>query len=207
MYTMRPAPGSMPVHQGCRANLRACARAEQCRAHCVHCDGRAGLYIPAAGMYDRACRRPRTGWPRIDGARCPTVRVVRRGAPGAAAPRSCEFFGAIFNGEGRAHGALMSALVRWPGCAARGIALGVIAVCLPATAIAQRGQVTGHVTDAATKAAIPDVQIRIAGSSVGTLTRADGSYRLVVIRPGTVTLQVLRLGYQAQTREVTVSDS
>jgi TonB-dependent starch-binding outer membrane protein SusC len=101
----------------------------------------------------------------------------------------------------------MSALVRWPGCAARGIALGVIAVCLPATAIAQRGQVTGHVTDAATKAAIPDVQIRIAGSSVGTLTRADGSYRLVVIRPGTVTLQVLRLGYQAQTRDVTVPDS
>jgi len=49
----------------------------------------------------------------------------------------------------------MSALVRWPGCAARRIALGMIAVCLPATAIAQRGQITGHVTDAATKAAIP----------------------------------------------------
>jgi TonB-linked SusC/RagA family outer membrane protein len=96
----------------------------------------------------------------------------------------------------------MSALARWSKCVA-----GAVALCLPAGALAQRGLVTGHVTDAATKAGVPDVQIRIAGSSVGTATRSDGSYRLVVVRTGAVTLQVLRLGYQAQMREVTVPDS
>ncbi len=108
----------------------------------------------------------------------------------------------LFNGEGRAHGAVMSALARWSRCVA-----GAIALCLPAVAVAQRGLVTGRVTDVASKAGVPDVQIRIAGSSVGTLTHEDGSYRLVVTRTGAVTLQALRLGYQAQTRDVTVPDS
>jgi TonB-dependent starch-binding outer membrane protein SusC len=82
-----------------------------------------------------------------------------------------------------------------------------IALALPGAALAQRGTITGHVTDAATHAGVGDVQIRIAGSTIGTLSREDGTYRLVVTKPGATTLQALRLGFQAQTRVVTVPDS
>ena len=96
----------------------------------------------------------------------------------------------------------MSALMRRPPWVAVIIALG-----LPSAALAQRGTITGHVTDAVTHAGVGDVQIRIAGSSIGTLSREDGTFRLIVTKPGATTLQALRLGFQAQTRVVTVPDS
>ena len=83
----------------------------------------------------------------------------------------------------------------------------IIALGLPSAALAQRGTITGHVTDAVTHAGVGDVQIRIAGSSIGTLSREDGTFRLIVTKPGATTLQALRLGFQAQTRVGTVPDS
>lgn len=96
----------------------------------------------------------------------------------------------------------MSALMRRPRWAAV-----MVALWLPVAALGQRSSVTGRVTDAATQAGVGDVQIRVAGSSIGTQSRQDGSYRLVVAKPGVLTLQALRLGYQAQTRAVTVPDT
>jgi TonB-dependent starch-binding outer membrane protein SusC len=83
----------------------------------------------------------------------------------------------------------------------------VAMVCLPSIVWAQHGAISGQVTDAATHAPIPDVQVRVASTGVGTLTHTDGTYRLVVITPGPVVLQALRLGFQAKSAPVTVPDS
>lgn len=79
--------------------------------------------------------------------------------------------------------------------------------CLPGAALAQRGVVAGKVTDAASHAGIPDVQIHVAGTAVGAVTHDDGTYRLSIAKPGPAVLQALRLGFQAKSTPVTVPDS
>lgn len=72
---------------------------------------------------------------------------------------------------------------------------------------AGQGTITGRVTDAATKAPVPNVQIRMLNSGRGALTGDDGTYRLASVTAGTVTIQALRVGYAASPqRPVTVVD-
>ena len=78
---------------------------------------------------------------------------------------------------------------------------------LPSAIWAQRGVITGQVTDAATHAPIGDVQIRVVGTSQGAITHTDGTYRVLVANPGVTVLQALRLGFEAKANQVTVPDS
>lgn len=78
----------------------------------------------------------------------------------------------------------------------------------PALAHAQQvagGAITGSVVDAATKAPIPSAQIQVVGSSRGIVAGDDGKFRITNIRPGTYQVRVLRIGFQAQTRTVTIT--
>ena len=71
----------------------------------------------------------------------------------------------------------------------------LFAVAMPATAQIV-GTVTGRVTDASSGAPVADAQVRVIGSTTGVMTRADGTYRLV-LAPGSYQMRVSRIGYAA----------
>ena len=60
--------------------------------------------------------------------------------------------------------------------------------------LAQDGRIVGTVTTAESATPISNAQIRVLGTSVGTLSREDGRYSLAV-RPGTYTVKVTRIGF------------
>jgi TonB-linked SusC/RagA family outer membrane protein len=71
----------------------------------------------------------------------------------------------------------------------------------------QRAVITGRVTDAESNAGVVAAQVRVPGTTFGTLTHTDGTFRLVGVPAGAVTLQALRLGYLELTKTITVPDS
>jgi outer membrane receptor protein involved in Fe transport len=77
---------------------------------------------------------------------------------------------------------------------------------LPAAATAQTGQIAGVVTNAVSGAPISQVQIYIAESSLGTLTRADGRFLLLNVPAGTHDVVAEQIGMGSQTQQVTVAD-
>lgn len=70
----------------------------------------------------------------------------------------------------------------------------------------QLGSVRGKVTDAATGNPLSEANVFFEGTSRGTATNVDGEYTLENVAPGTYTLVVTFLGYERQTREITVRD-
>jgi TonB-linked SusC/RagA family outer membrane protein len=73
-----------------------------------------------------------------------------------------------------------------------------------AEAQAAGGTISGRVTDAATGNPVSQVRVLIAGTQNGTLTADNGRYTLRVTTTGAVTLDVNRIGYEAQKLTVTV---
>ncbi len=71
-------------------------------------------------------------------------------------------------------------------------------------ASAQTGTIVGTITEAATKAAIPSVQVQIVGSTRGVISGEDGHYRIIGVPSGSTQLRVTRIGYAAATQTVTV---
>lgn len=69
---------------------------------------------------------------------------------------------------------------------------------------AEPATVQGQVTEASTGQAIPNVAVRVEGTDIGTLTRADGSYRLELEQTGTIQLLVGRIGFRQLSRAVTL---
>ncbi|WP_302868542.1 carboxypeptidase-like regulatory domain-containing protein [Mucilaginibacter sp. L3T2-6] len=67
---------------------------------------------------------------------------------------------------------------------------------LPAAVMAQGGFITGNVTNAETKNAIPGASVFLSNSSFGTSTTESGKYVLNGVRPGQYTLTVTLLGYE-----------
>lgn len=84
------------------------------------------------------------------------------------------------------------------------IAAGIAAIAPPALVAQQGGVIAGQVTDAATHAPIPSAQVQIVGTVRGAVTGNDGRYRIAGVAPGTYTVRVLRIGYAAENRQVTV---
>jgi iron complex outermembrane receptor protein len=79
-----------------------------------------------------------------------------------------------------------------------------VLLAVSATAAAQTtGTVTGRVTDASSGTAVADAQVRVIGSTVGVMTRSDGTYRFV-IAPGRYEVRVSRIGYAAARDSVVV---
>ncbi|MBX6331129.1 MAG: SusC/RagA family TonB-linked outer membrane protein [Gemmatimonadaceae bacterium] len=88
----------------------------------------------------------------------------------------------------------------------RSLAAAVALVVLPATALAQqRGTITGRVIDSASQQPVPSAQVRLVGTTIGTLTGADGRYRLDNVPAGRASLRAQRIGYAARTVSVTVT--
>ena len=69
------------------------------------------------------------------------------------------------------------------------------------------GTIAGRVTDKATQQPIGDAQILIVGTTRGARTADNGQYRLAAVPTGAVRIRVIRLGYEAETRTVTVNGS
>ncbi len=74
-----------------------------------------------------------------------------------------------------------------------------------AHAQAQTGTIAGTITDSATNAPVPAVQVRIVGSTRGALTGDDGKFTITAMSVGPVELRASRIGYAAQLRTVIVS--
>lgn len=68
------------------------------------------------------------------------------------------------------------------------------------------GVIIGRVTDAGTRAPIPDAQVVITGTEIAAATNSDGRYRLAGVPAGAVTVSVTRLGYGASSAAVQVND-
>ena len=69
------------------------------------------------------------------------------------------------------------------------------------------GTITGRVTDKATQQPIADAQVLIVGTTRGARTSDAGQYRLAAVNARTIRLRVIRLGYEAETRTVTLGAS
>ena len=80
----------------------------------------------------------------------------------------------------------------------------LMALTAPA-AQAQTGQLTGAVTSAASGAGLAGVQVYLEGQDLGALTRPDGRFLILNVRPGTYDLSAQRIGYGTVTRSVTVT--
>lgn len=70
---------------------------------------------------------------------------------------------------------------------------------------ARQGTITGQVTDIGTGAPLAGAQVFVPGSNLGSITGADGRYRLLNVPAGQVTVQVRLLGYGTEERTVTVA--
>jgi TonB-linked SusC/RagA family outer membrane protein len=84
---------------------------------------------------------------------------------------------------------------------------------LPAIAAAQNapggqagtGIITGRVTDAGNRAPLPGVTVLVIGTQRGTLTTADGTFRIVGVPAGAAQVRAQRIGFAAVVRPVTVT--
>ena len=70
-----------------------------------------------------------------------------------------------------------------------------IFILLAASAAAQTGSLSGTVSDSA-GSPLPDVNLKIKGSYLGTASDLDGKYLIKGITPGEYTLQVSSIGYK-----------
>ncbi|HEX8211894.1 MAG TPA: TonB-dependent receptor [Longimicrobium sp.] len=78
------------------------------------------------------------------------------------------------------------------------------AMATAGAAHAQRGTVAGTVTDSASGAPLGGVAVRVAGAQAGTVTRAEGTYRLL-LASGSYQLVVSRVGYATARVPVTIA--
>ncbi|MGQ0712879.1 MAG: SusC/RagA family TonB-linked outer membrane protein [Gemmatimonadaceae bacterium] len=84
----------------------------------------------------------------------------------------------------------------------------VLAACVGtfATGVqAQQATLTGRVTDATTREPIAGAQVVIVGTAIGVGTNSEGQYTVRNVRPGSVDVRVLRVGYAEQKQSVTVA--
>ena len=77
-------------------------------------------------------------------------------------------------------------------------------VLSPSAAAQGVGVVTGRVVQRGTEQPLADVQVMIAGTAIVARTGDDGRFRVPNAPAGTLTLRVVRLGYAAQSRAVTL---
>jgi TonB-linked SusC/RagA family outer membrane protein len=79
-------------------------------------------------------------------------------------------------------------------------------LALTAASAAAQGTITGTVTSQATGGALQEVRVMILGTSIFTVTAADGKYTLRRVPAGTAEVRVLRVGHTEQKKSVRVID-
>ena len=67
------------------------------------------------------------------------------------------------------------------------------------------GTITGRVVDATSQQPVASATVAVVGTQRGTLTAPDGTFRLVGVVPGQVTVRVQRIGYAAAVRPLVVT--
>ncbi len=72
---------------------------------------------------------------------------------------------------------------------------------------AQRGAVSGQVTDKANGAPVPAASVVIVGTSRGTSTASDGRYHIANLPAGPAQVRILRLGFEPQTQTIQITDN
>lgn len=72
---------------------------------------------------------------------------------------------------------------------------------------AQFGRIVGKVTEAGSGDGMPGANVFVQGTSLGSSTNIDGRYVISRVPVGTYTLEVSYLGYEKQTRAITVESS
>ena len=90
------------------------------------------------------------------------------------------------------------------------VAAALAAILLPAAAVAQQGAagtITGRVLDRQSQRPLDGVQIRVVGTPRGAQTDQTGTYRIVGVPAGSVTIVSQRIGYGPVTRTVVVPAS
>jgi len=84
--------------------------------------------------------------------------------------------------------------------------IGAMGVALASPAFAQNtGTISGRIIERQTQQPLGNVQVRVVGTSRGSVTTDSGTYRIVNVPAGTAQLAVQRLGYGPQTRSVSVT--
>jgi TonB-dependent starch-binding outer membrane protein SusC len=79
------------------------------------------------------------------------------------------------------------------------------AVLVAAPLGAQRGAIVGRVTDKSSGAPVPAAEIVIGGTTRGTVAGSDGRYQILSLPAGPATIRVLRIGFEAQNKNVTIT--
>ncbi|MCC6772712.1 MAG: SusC/RagA family TonB-linked outer membrane protein [Gemmatimonadaceae bacterium] len=68
------------------------------------------------------------------------------------------------------------------------------------------GTITGRVVDSTSQQPLANVQVQVVGTPRGALTRADGGFTIVGVPAGSATVRATRLGFNPQSRTVSLSD-
>jgi TonB-linked SusC/RagA family outer membrane protein len=81
-----------------------------------------------------------------------------------------------------------------------------LAVFATAPLLAQEsGTVTGRVTEAGSGRPIPEVQLNLAGTTLGTMSNANGEYTIRAVPAGSYQLRALRVGFSEQKLPIVVT--
>ncbi len=86
------------------------------------------------------------------------------------------------------------------------LAAAIFAAFVPASAIAQTtGMVEGRVTEQGSGRPLQGVQVHVAGTTVGTVTIANGTYRIIGVPSRTVEVRARLIGFAPQNRQAGVT--
>src|ERR1051325_6660366 len=80
----------------------------------------------------------------------------------------------------------------------------LVGALAPAIAMAQQGSLGGRVVDSTSRTPIVAAQVQILGTPRAAATADDGRFRIANLRAGVYQVRVIRLGYKAVTRTVTI---
>lgn len=84
--------------------------------------------------------------------------------------------------------------------------LGSMAANGDLTPVKEGNVITGHVVEKGSELSLPYATVLIVETGKGTVTDADGYFKLKGVAPGTYTIKVQTIGYGTQTKKITVSD-
>ena len=85
------------------------------------------------------------------------------------------------------------------------LATAAVAALVPFASQAQ-SIITGRVVEKASQRPIPDVSVRVSGTTVGARTNDEGVYRIVNVPAGEIQLRATRIGFAAASRTVTATN-
>ena len=99
----------------------------------------------------------------------------------------------------------MSSYVRIPRPVARAVALlAMLVVPIGAAAAQSTGTIRGRVIDASSQRPVPEAQVSVTGTTLGSVANANGDYVITNVPAGQREVTVRRIGYTRQSRTVTV---